>query len=168
MVVHRIGERYLAFQIGGGPELWPRLLTVMQRPDIADDPRFETAEGRRKNWRALRGLIGQWLDGLPSVDAALKALESARVPCAPVLHPAEVIAAPHLAERAFFPLVPHRGRGSVRVTASPYHLDGRPVHPQAEAPYRVGEHTRDVLAGLLGYDEARIGALLASRVVEAP
>ncbi len=137
MVVHKIGDRYLAFQIGGGPELWPRLLKVMQRPEVAGDARFATAEG-------------------------------ARVPCAPVLHPAEVIASPHLAERSFFPPIPHPGSGSVRVTASPYHLDGQPVHPQGAAPYRVGEHTRAVLSKLLGYDEARIAALLASRAVEAP
>jgi crotonobetainyl-CoA:carnitine CoA-transferase CaiB-like acyl-CoA transferase len=168
MVVHRIGDRYLAFQIGGGPELWPRLLKVMQRPDVAADARFATAEGRRKNWRALRELIGGWLDGFPSVEAALKVLDAARVPCAPVLHPAEVIASPHLAERGFFPSVPHPGRGSVRVTASPYHLDGQPVHPQGPAPYRVGENTRDVLANLLGYDDSRITSLLKDGVVEAP
>ncbi len=168
MVVHKIGDRYVAFQIGGGPELWPRLLKVMQRPEVAGDARFASAEGRRKNWRALRQVLGEWLDGFPSVEAALEVLESARVPCAPVLHPAEVIASPHLAERSFFPPIPHPGRGSVRVTASPYHLDGQPVHPQGAAPYRVGEHTRDVLAKLLGYDEARIASLLSSGVVEAP
>ena len=168
MVVHKIGDRYVAFQIGGGPELWPRLLKVMQRPEVAGDARFASAERRRKNWRALRQVLGEWLDGFPSVEAALEVLESARVPCAPVLHPAEVIASPHLAERSFFPPIPHPGRGSVRVTASPYHLDGQPVHPQGAAPYRVGEHTRDVLAKLLGYDEARIASLLSSGVVEAP
>jgi crotonobetainyl-CoA:carnitine CoA-transferase CaiB-like acyl-CoA transferase len=168
MVVHKIGDRYVAFQIGGGPELWPRLLKVMQRPEVAGDARFASAEGRRKNWRELRQVVGEWLDGFPSVEAALEVLESARVPCAPVLHPAEVIASPHLAERSFFPPIPHPGSGSVRVTASPYHLDGRPVHPQGAAPYRVGEHTQDVLSKLLGYDEARIAALLASGAVEAP
>ena len=113
-------------------------------------------------------MLGEWLDGFLSVEAALEVLESARVPCAPVLHPAEVIASPHLAERSFFPPIPHPGRGSVRVTASPYHLDGQPVHPQGPAPYRVGENTRDVLSNLLGYDEARIASLLKDGVVEAP
>src|SRR5437773_1275441 len=63
---------------------------------------------------------------------------------------------------------PTCGRGSVRVTASPYQLDGQPVHPQGPAPYRVGENTRDVLSNLLGYDEARIASLLKDGVVEAP
>jgi len=168
MLVHRIGERYLAFQIAGGTAIWTRLVGLMNRPELTADPRFRTADGRRQNWRALRDVLGKWLDGFPSVDAALEVLEKARVPCAPVLLPAEVIASPHLAERQFFPSLPHPGRGSVRVTASPYHLDGQPVHPQRPAAYRVGEHTRDVLARLLGYDEERIASLLTSRVIEAP
>jgi CoA:oxalate CoA-transferase len=86
-----------------------------------------------------------------------------------VLRPAEVIAEPHLAERAFFPAVPHPGREeAVRITASPYHLDGGPVHPRGPAPYRVGEHTRTVLREVLGYPSDRIDALRASGVVEIP
>jgi CoA:oxalate CoA-transferase len=168
MMVHRIGDRYLAFQIAGGTVIWARLVGLMQRPELADDPRFKSSDGRRQNWRALREILGQWLDGFPTVEAALGVLEKARVPCAPVLHPAEVIASAHLAERQFFPTLPHRGRGSVRVTASPYHLDGKPTHPRRPAAYRVGEDTREVLSKLLGYDEPRIASLLASRAVEAP
>jgi len=168
MVVHKIGHRYLAFQVVGGSELWPRLLKVMERPELANDPRFATADARRANWRALREVIVRWLDDFASVDAAIEVLTKARLPCAPVLRPAEVIAAPQLAERKFFPALSHPARGDVRVTASPYHLDGKPVHPQGPAPHRVGQHTRDVLANLLGYDEKRISALLASRAVEAP
>jgi len=168
MVVHKLGARYLAFQVVGGPELWPRLLKVMERPELGNDERFSTAEARRENWSALREVIGRWLDDFSSVEAALDVLNKGRLPCAPVLSPAEVIAAPHLAARQFFPALSHPARGEVRVTASPYHLDGRPVHPLGPAPHRVGEHTRDVLANLLGYDEDRIAGLLSSRVVEAP
>jgi len=167
-MVHRIGDRYLAFQIAGGTVIWARLVNLMQRPELADDPRFKSSDGRRQNWRALREILGQWLDGFSTVEAALEVLEKARVPCAPVLHPAEVIASVHLAERQFFSTLPHRGRGSVRVTASPYHLDGQPVHPRRPAAYRVGEDTHTVLSKLLGYDEPRITALLASKAVEAP
>jgi len=168
MMVHSIGDRYLAFQIAGGTVIWARLVNLMQRPELADDPRFKSSDGRRQNWRALREILGQWLDGFPTVEAALAVLEKARVPCAPVLHPAEVIASAHLAERQFFPTLPHRGRGSVRVTASPYHLDGKPVQPRRPAAYRVGEDTREVLSKLLGYDEPRIVSLLAARAIEAP
>ena len=79
-----------------------------------------------------------------------------------------MIAPPHLAERAFFPSVPHPAAGAVRITASPYHVDGEPVHPRGPAAYRVGEHTREVLRGVLGYDDDRIAALVDAGIIEAP
>jgi crotonobetainyl-CoA:carnitine CoA-transferase CaiB-like acyl-CoA transferase len=101
-----------------------------------------------------------------SVDEALAVLGEARIPCAPVLRPRELIAEDHLAVRAFFPSVPHPARGSVRVTASPYHIDGEAVHPRGPAAYRIGEHTRAVLSGLLGYDAGRIDELSSAGIIE--
>jgi crotonobetainyl-CoA:carnitine CoA-transferase CaiB-like acyl-CoA transferase len=168
MIVAPIGDRYLAMQFTGSGELWPRLLSVMGRPDLAHDPRFDTSEKRRTNWRDLRSIVEAWLGTFGSVEDARRALSEARIPCAPVLRPAEVIAEPHMAERQFFPTVPHPGRGAVRVTASPYHIDGEPVHPRGPAAYRVGEHTRAVLSDLLGYPPARIAELARSGVIDTP
>src|SRR6266481_3171758 len=168
MIVAPIGDRYLAMQFTGSGELWPRLLSVMGRPELGRDPRFDTAEKRRTNWRELRPIVESWLGTFASVEDARKTLSEARIPCAPVLRPAEVIAEPHMAERQFFPAVPHPGRGAVRVTASPYHIDGEPVHPRGPAAYRVGEHTRAVLGDLLGYPPARIAELARNGVIQAP
>ena len=128
MIVHKLGDRYMAMQIVGAPRLWQRLLGIMKRPELAKDPRFTTAITRRRHWRELRSVITGWLDTFPSTDAALAVLTAARIPCAPVLRPAEVIATEHLATRGFFPVLPHPGLPSLRVTASPYHL-GRAPHP---------------------------------------
>ena len=73
-----------------------------------------------------------------------------------------------MVERAFFPSVPHPSRGTLRVTASPYHIDGEPVHPRGPAAYHIGQHTRDVLTRLLGYDTARIADLVAAGIIQAP
>ena len=118
-----------------------------------------TSLPRRENWSALHPIICQWLDGFKTVDDAVKALTGARVPAAAVLSPAEVVAHPHLAERQAFPEIEHPGRGKVRITAVPFHVDSRPVKPRGGAPYRVGEHTRTVLADLLGYSRERIEEL---------
>jgi crotonobetainyl-CoA:carnitine CoA-transferase CaiB-like acyl-CoA transferase len=168
MIVARVGDRYVAMQFVGAEHLWPRLLSLMDRADLARDPRFDESEKRRDNWSELRTLVEAWLATFPTVDDALRALSEARIPCAPVLRPAEVIASAHLAERQFFPAVPHPGRGSVRVTASPYHLDGKPVHPRGAPPYRVGEHTRTVLGDLLNYSAERIDKLQHADVIGAP
>jgi formyl-CoA transferase len=168
MLLHRVGGRHVAVQfIGSGPT-WQRLLAAMGDAAPADDPRFKTPAGRREHWAELDALIGRWLAGFGSADEALEALAAARVPCAPVLRLAEVMAEPHLAERGAFAAVSHPGRGEVRVTSAPFHVDGAAVPPAGPAPYRVGEHTREVLADVLGYAPARIEGLLASGAVAAP
>src|SRR6059036_2638850 len=97
MIVAPIGDRYLAMQFAGSPQLWPRLLSVMD-PELGRDPRFDTSEKRRANWRELRPIVESWLATFGSVEEARKVLAEARIPCAPVLKPAEVIAEPHMAE----------------------------------------------------------------------
>jgi CoA:oxalate CoA-transferase len=165
MVVHRLGGEDFAMQTVGAAPLWARLLEAMERPDLADDPRFATPPARRQNWPALLPIIAGWLDTLGTRARALETLRAARLPAAPVLSPAEVVAHPHLQARGAFPEVPHPARGKVRVTASPFHVDGGPVAPAAGAPYRIGEHTRQVLGGLLGYPAARIDELAAAGAI---
>jgi len=169
LLVYAVDGRYFAFQIAGSPNLWPRLLALMGRPELAGDPRFATGDARRRNSAALREIIDRWVAArFGSVEEALAVLGEARIPCAPVLRPAELIAEPHLAVREFFPAVPHPARGSVRVTASPYHVDGEPVHPRGPAAYVIGQHTRRVLGGLLGYGDDRIDDLAKAGVIAAP
>src|SRR5438445_53193 len=168
MVVHAIGDRHLAMQTVGAPQLWPRLVAALARPELAQGPRFATPLARRENWPALRAIIGQWLDRFKTVEAALDALHAARIPGAPVLTPPEVAAHPPLSARDALPAVPHPTRGAVRVTATPFHLDGRPVGPTGAAPYRVGEHTRAVLRAVLGYPAGRIDELLRAGAIAAP
>jgi CoA:oxalate CoA-transferase len=168
MLVQRVGDDWIALQVVGVLDLWPRLLDLLGRPDLAEDPRFATPAARRQSWPELRPIIAAWLARFTSVDDALSVLGAARIPCARVLWPAEVVAAPHLAERQAFPSVAHPAYGPVRVTGSPFHLDGAPVPPRGPAPYRPGEDTRTVLADLLGYAPDRIAALAAEGAVAGP
>jgi CoA:oxalate CoA-transferase len=166
MIVHAVGDRYLALQTVGSPQLWPRLLELLGRPDLAADPRFATPIARREHWPALREIITAWLARFATVEEAVATLTRARIPAVPVLSPDEVAQHPHLAARGAFPTVAHPGRGSVRVTGSPFHVDGRPTGPAGPAPYRVGEHTREVLTEVLGYTPERIEELRALGAVE--
>jgi CoA:oxalate CoA-transferase len=167
MGVYAVGDRHLALQTGGAAALWPRLQELLGRPDLATDPRFVTPDQRRRNWPALRDIIGEWVGSFATVEDALEALRAARIPAAPVLTPEEVVAHPHLEARGAFPTVDHPAR-PVRVTATPFQIDGRPVAPAGPAPYRVGEHTRAVLSGLLGYKDRDIDELAQAGAIEAP
>lgn len=167
MVVHPIGERYLAMQSAGAPHLWSRLVGLIGRPELENDTRFATPMARRTNWAALVEILRDWLSRFESVDQAVETLSAARIPAVPMLSPEEVIEHPQLAARSAFPEIEHRGRGRIRVTALPFHVDSKPVAPGGPAPYRVGQHTREILSEL-GYDAERIQALQSQRVVEIP
>jgi crotonobetainyl-CoA:carnitine CoA-transferase CaiB-like acyl-CoA transferase len=166
MIVHRIGQRDLAMQTVGAPQLWSRLLGLMGRPELGDDPRFATPIARRQNWPALRQIIVEWLGRFASVDEAVQTLTRARLPAVPVLSPQEVIEHPHMIARGAFAEVPHPARGRVRVTATPFRVDGQAPGPRGPAPYRVGEHTRKVLTEILGYAPERVDELGALGAIE--
>jgi crotonobetainyl-CoA:carnitine CoA-transferase CaiB-like acyl-CoA transferase len=168
MLVEQVGDGWLAFQIVGSLDLWPRLVKLLDRPDLPGDPRFATPVSRRENWPELRAIIVPWLTRFASVEEALAVLDAGRIPCARVLWPAEVVSAPHLHARGAFPTVPHPTRGAVRVTASPFHVDGEPMVPGGPAPYRPGEDTQAVLAEVLGYGAERIAELARRGAVLGP
>jgi CoA:oxalate CoA-transferase len=168
MVVHQVGGDWVAFQVVGALDLWPRLVQLLGRPDLPADPRFATPVARREHWPELRAIIGEWLTRFTSAEDMLTALGAARIPCARVLRPAEVVEAPHLQARSAFPSVGHPTRGSVRVTAPPFHVDGAPLAPAGPAPYRPGEDTKTVLLELLGYGPDRIAELARLGVVTGP
>jgi CoA:oxalate CoA-transferase len=168
MIVHRIGGRDLAMQTVGAPQLWSRLLGLLERPELAADARFATPAARREHWPLLRHIIIEWLGRFATVDEAVQTLTRARIPAVPVLSPQEVVRHPHLIARGAFPAVPHPARGSVRVTATPFRVDGQAPGPRGPAPHRVGEHTRSVLTEILGYATERIEELRARGAIEAP
>jgi crotonobetainyl-CoA:carnitine CoA-transferase CaiB-like acyl-CoA transferase len=154
-------------QSAGAPHLWSRLVALIGRPELATDARFATVIARRANWPALLQILRDWLSRFDSVDQAVETLSGARIPAVPMLSPEEVVEHPQMAARSAFPEIDHPARGRVRVTALPFHVDGAPVAPGGPAPYRVGQHTRQVLTEL-GYNAERIEALQSLRVVEIP
>ena len=166
MIVHRVGDGYVALQAVGAPHLWLRIVEFLEQPELSSDERFTSAATRRKNWLMLSDLIRQRLDRFTSVNAATAALAAARIPAVPVLTPHEVIQHPQLIQRGAFPSVDYHGGKKVRVTATPFQLDGEATVPRNSAPLHVGEHTQHVLAEILGYAGERIQQLNADGVVK--
>jgi crotonobetainyl-CoA:carnitine CoA-transferase CaiB-like acyl-CoA transferase len=158
----------VALQVVGGPQFWPRLTRLLGRPELAQDPRFATREARRENRAAVEAIVGEWLLRFGAVEDAVEALRAARVPCAVVLTPEEVVAHPHLAAREAFPAVRHPARGSVRISNTPFKLSSGPTGPAGNAPYRPGEDSVAVLSGLLGYSEEAIERLARAGAVALP
>ncbi|HEV2170635.1 MAG TPA: CoA transferase, partial [Candidatus Binatus sp.] len=96
-IFHYKGNQYI--QITSTPHQWPQFVRATKMPELATDPRFKDARGRRDNKEQLRDVIENWLATFPTRDDALAALDAERVPCAPVLTVNEAVKHPHLNER---------------------------------------------------------------------
>ncbi|MGR8919599.1 MAG: CaiB/BaiF CoA transferase family protein [Gammaproteobacteria bacterium] len=157
-------ERYICI-IALQPQ-WPSLCRAIGREELTADPRFDSNETRVAAADEVIAIVQAWLDGQDSDEAILAALERERVPCAPVLGIADLVGHPHI-----------RGGGTVREIEDPklgrVLMPGMPLrfsgfeHNQPLAAAALGEHNREVLGQLLGYDDARIDALEASGVLAA-
>jgi crotonobetainyl-CoA:carnitine CoA-transferase CaiB-like acyl-CoA transferase len=144
---------------------WLRLLGLMERDDLAEDPRFATPLKRQENEsrKAIEELVGSWLRGLTTADA-FQALIGADIPAAPVRGIDEVATDEQLRHRNMILELenPHSG-ATMFVTGNPVKL-GAGEQPITRPPAK-GEHNREIYAELLGYDEERITELAAAKVI---
>ena len=162
-------------QVGGQPRAehiivavgndgqFQRFCAVAGVPELATDARFARNEDRVRHRAVLVPLLEAVLRQRGKADW-LAALEAAKVPCGPINALDEVFADPQVQARAMVdhwdhPLQPH-----LPLVASPLRLSGTPVRHDLPPPL-LGQHTHEVLSGLLGYDAARIAALARDGVI---
>lgn len=89
------------------------------------------------------------------------------MPCGPINTIAEVFEEPQAKARGLLnPALQHASGGTVPGVASPLRFSKTPVDDTV-APPVLGQHTREILAGVLGLDEDAIGTLLADGTVES-
>ncbi len=146
------------------PHQWQQMVEAMGMPELREDARFNSPRAKRDHNEELKAVIEAWLARLGSREAAIAALEAARVPCAPVLSLAEAMAHPHL-----------RARGTVRRVEDPelgaFDIPGMPVkfsrwpEPSALKAPLLGEHNEAVLRELLGLSDAEIAELYDAKVL---
>jgi CoA:oxalate CoA-transferase len=140
---------------------WAAVCRVIGRPELAQDPRFDTNEKRAKN--GVVEMMEQWLQTLPSDDEAVRLLEEQHVPVSPVLSVVEAINHPHLRQRRTVMTIKDRVYGTMDVPASPVRFTQFPGLA-LEAPF-LGEHNREILQTYLGYPPERIGELEAQGIL---
>jgi crotonobetainyl-CoA:carnitine CoA-transferase CaiB-like acyl-CoA transferase len=141
------------------PDEFAALCRSLGRPDLAGDPRFAHIDARRRNVAELLTL----LDGLiadEDTDALVARLRAEGVPIGRVNPRQQVLVDAQVLHNQALQQVDHGTLGTVRLARSAARFIGVDAPPLRPAPQR-GEHGREVLAEL-GYDAARIDALLAA------
>ncbi|TDV56371.1 CaiB/BaiF CoA transferase family protein [Actinophytocola oryzae] len=139
---------------------WRRLCDAVGRPEWKDDPRFTSNADRLANRDVLMSTLEQIFLGRTR-EEWLAVLELADVPNSPVLELNDAI----VSEQAMHNGIVQKIDGAdLDVIKLPVESDRWRPGP-ATVPPVMGEHTDEVLGGLLGLAEERIDALVEAGVV---
>jgi crotonobetainyl-CoA:carnitine CoA-transferase CaiB-like acyl-CoA transferase len=152
------------FLPGGNDGQVRRLAQVIDRPEVAEDPRFKTNADRVVHRRELLDMLEAEFRKWPSMELCRR-LWDAGVPVGPVNSMDEVYADPQVLAREMLQSIPHPGlsRGEVRLAGFPVKLSATPPSARRHPP-RLGEHTGEVLIEV-GYTASEVERFVSTGVV---
>jgi formyl-CoA transferase len=144
------------------PQMWPAVVRVLERPDLAEDPRFRTPEARWENRAALDAIVETWTRQR-SKHEVMRVMGEAGVPCGACQDTGEVLADPHLKAREMIVDVDYPERGIYQTVGCPIKLSASPV--TVSRPPLLGEQTDDLLSELCGLTQEELRRLHEDGIV---
>jgi len=147
----------------GNDNLFRKFCEAAGHPELAKDARFATNGKRVENRTELTRLI-QDIFGRKTTAEWLALLESAGVPNGPINNIAQVFEEPQVRARGVKIELQHAAAGTLPLVASPMRFSGTALEYRLPPPV-LGEHTDEVLRGLLGKSDAEIARLRAEGIL---
>ncbi|VTU36526.1 Succinyl-CoA:(R)-benzylsuccinate CoA-transferase subunit BbsF [Variovorax sp. PBS-H4] len=129
---------------------------VAGMPEIADDPELMKPPGRMAHQARLVGLLRDLFATQPR-EHWLAKMRDCGVPAGAVRTIEEALVSPETKARGLVTEIPHPTAGKVPNIAGPMRFSDTPVVAPVAAPV-LGQHTREVLERVLGFDAARLEA----------
>jgi crotonobetainyl-CoA:carnitine CoA-transferase CaiB-like acyl-CoA transferase len=145
-----------AIHLSSPPKFWTAMLDAIERPDLADDPRFQDRASRAENYDVLRAELtkvfttrtrDEWLDRLATRD----------VPAAPLNTIDEALHHPQVQSLAFEREF-GEGDRALRLLRTPIGAGDDEPASVGLAPPELGEHNDIVFRGL-GYSDEQLEGL---------
>jgi len=133
---------------------------VLERPDLGTDPRFATNRDRVDHMAELTDVLNAVFGTRPNKVWLDRMLEHG-IPAGEILGVREALASPMAQAVNLVGSAPHTTLGDLPTLMPSYSLSGTPVRDPVAAPL-IGEHTRDVMREVAGWDEARIDAMIVA------
>lgn len=140
-----------------------RLAEAMDRPELADDPRYADHVARGNNQAGLDDVIAAWTRTLDS-DELVARLNAHGVPNGGMYRAPEMLEDAHFAAREAIVRVADPVFGPMRMQNVAPRLSETPGGVRSTAP-TLGAHNDEVLGGLLGIEEAERARLAAAGVL---
>jgi formyl-CoA transferase len=160
---YRTAEGWWVALSASAPSIVKRVLTLTGGPDVAADPRFQTAADRVKHAEEIDAIVGGWI-GRHSLDEVMCAFEECEGAIAPVYDIAQIFADPHYQARGDIVDVPDEELGSVKMQNAFPFLSRTPGFVRHAGP-PLGFHNGEVLCGELGLSRDEIVDLKSRGIV---
>jgi formyl-CoA transferase len=142
--------------------IFKRLMGVIGREDLANDPALADNAGRAKRAAELDRVIGEWT-ARHDADEAVRILNEAQVPNGKIYSIADIVRDPQFLARGMIREVRLPDGTSLKVPGIVPKLDATPGELEWVGP-RLGEHTDEIL-GRLGYAAADVAGLRARKII---
>jgi crotonobetainyl-CoA:carnitine CoA-transferase CaiB-like acyl-CoA transferase len=149
--------------VAGSDANFRRLCAAMGRPELTQDPRFDTLAHRADHGDEINGIVSAWTSALSADDITARCVEH-DVPVGTAYNAADIFADAHMAERGDLVPIADPVIGPVRQQAPFPRLTKHPAGVPIGAP-RLGEHNKEVWCGLVGLGESELDDLTRRGVV---
>jgi crotonobetainyl-CoA:carnitine CoA-transferase CaiB-like acyl-CoA transferase len=143
--------------------MWPKLAKLLERADWAADEALTTAAGRRRIENEIEAAIAGWTSA-HEPEQAMNALQAAGIASGVARLPIELLEDPQLHARGFIQQIDRAFIGKHPQPSMPFRETERPF-PIRTAPPTLGEHNREILAGLLGLSDAELDQLARDGII---
>jgi len=140
-----------------------RLAQAMQRPELADDPRYATHSARGEHQNALEDLIADWTRSQAAEPLRALLVEHG-VPVGKIYRAPEMLEDPHFAARQSIVRVPHPQWGEIAMQNAAPKLSETPGRVVSAGP-ELGQHNEEVYGELLGLSSGQIADLAQRGII---
>lgn len=174
----RMGNRYAAvspydaFRVkdgkiiiaAGNQRLYEKLCTdILHRPDMIEDPRFTTMEGRLKDQDAIAAVIEETLSDM-TMEEAVELVLSKGIPAGPIYDISQILQDPQVQAREMFVPMEHPTLGPITVNGCAVKLGDTAASVRTPAP-ALGQDNLQIYQELLELTEEEVAALRDQDVI---
>jgi len=143
--------------------MWPKLARLLGRADWAADQTLRLANGRRQIEQEIEAAISAWTS-TRDPDQAMNALQAAGVASGVARLPIDLLKDPQLHARGFIQEIDRAFIGRHPQPSMPFRETDKPFAIRNPPP-TLGEHNREILAGILGLSSAEIDQLARDGII---
>jgi crotonobetainyl-CoA:carnitine CoA-transferase CaiB-like acyl-CoA transferase len=157
--------KWLMFSEAQSDRFWHDFCNTLDLGAVEKDPKFATAEDRRKNFLEITCLI-EGVFKTKTREEWMKILQAkgGEISFSPILGLDELSSDPQVLENKYISEMEHPTLGQVKVVGIPVEFSETPVRVTGHAPH-FGEHTEEVLLNLCGYRWEEIEKLKDEKII---